>query len=329
KRWLLRYKDTGLLNRNAGSGRNRVTKAAEDKEIVAYCKANPFSTAVEIKNALALDVDKKTIIRRLREMKIRSRVAAHKPKLQIRHEVARLDFALLHKNWANEWSSVIFTDEKSVQSSRSGPIRVFRPENSRYDPEYVIYDANRGFTVNFHGWISIDGRGDLQQVSTHFNSIEYLDLISEKVLPSIRQRSGGNFIFMHDNAPIHTAKRVKAYLEQNEINVLKWPALSPDLNPIENVWGLFAKKIKRYIRVSGPIKTKEEMVRVAQESWSQITPQFIRKLYSSMPRRMKMVCDREGGPIVPLGISRKLNISGTHFCDYMIAGLHTACKALH
>ncbi|RWR99944.1 hypothetical protein B4U79_12950, partial [Dinothrombium tinctorium] len=168
---------------------------------------------------------------------------------------------------------------------------------SRYDPSYIIHDASRGPTVNFHGWISINGRGDLNVVSSHFNSSQYLQLLDEKVLPAIRQQSGGRYIFMHDNASIHKANIVRSYLEKNGIPLLSWPALSPDLNPIENVWAIFAQKIRKHVRRNGPIRDRSHMIEIANESWSQISSGMIKKLYSSLPKRMEMVHTREGGPI--------------------------------
>lgn len=56
--------------------------------------------------------------------------------------------------------------------------------------------------------------------------------VLEEYLPRVMEADS---IFMHDNAPIHTAHTVKSCLEGMGIEVMVWPAYSPDLNPIENL----------------------------------------------------------------------------------------------
>jgi len=51
------------------------------------------------------------------------------------------------------------------------------------------------------------------------------------------------FFFQHDNASPHTAQITTEILEDEEVDVITWPALSPDLNPAENLWSLIARNV--------------------------------------------------------------------------------------
>ena len=47
---------------------------------------------------------------------------------------------------------------------------------------------------------------------------------------------GCNFVYVQDNAPPHTARGTAAFLDQQDVEVMDWPARGPDMNPIEHVW---------------------------------------------------------------------------------------------
>ncbi len=64
------------------------------------------------------------------------------------------------------------------------------------------------------------------------------------MLPSADQLfKDADFIFQQDLAPAYTAKSTKKLLNDG-VGVLDWPANSPDLNPIENIWGIVKRKMR-------------------------------------------------------------------------------------
>ena len=53
------------------------------------------------------------------------------------------------------------------------------------------------------------------------------------------------FLLQQDNARPHTSRQTTKWLNDNGINILKWPPSSPDLSPIENLWGIIKNKLKK------------------------------------------------------------------------------------
>ena len=96
----------------------------------------------------------------------------------------------------------------------------------------------------------------------------YQNVLKDFMIPSAEDLYGdADFIFKQDLAPAHTARSTKTWFDAHAITVLDWPANSPDLNPIENLWGI----IERNMRDTRP-KNKEELTASINEIWASITP---------------------------------------------------------
>ena len=86
---------------------------------------------------------------------------------------------------------------------------------------------------------------------------------------------------MHDGEPSHTARAIKAVLQANRINVMQWPSLSPDLNPIEHIWDVIGQKVMN--RVALNIRDLERFV---VEEWNDV---------ATMRSRCQAVVNANGG----------------------------------
>ena len=111
---------------------------------------------------------------------------------------------------------------------------------------------------------------------------------------------GRQVFFMHDNASVHKGRPAREYLHINGVESIPWPANSPDLNPIENVWSMMKYYIQeRYSEFEQTRQRNREEVRsIVLEAWyHSTTVEKLSSLMESMSRRCQEVIGADGGPI--------------------------------
>ncbi|MBW0589875.1 hypothetical protein O181_129590 [Austropuccinia psidii MF-1] len=99
-------------------------------------------------------------------------------------------------------------------------------------------------------------------------------------------------VMMEDGAPIHTAQISNKWQATNQIDKLPWPAHSPDLNLIENVWKVLKTRVTKHHQPC----TMDKLRAAIQSTWDDLSPTFFEKLLISMHKRMEAVVESNGGP---------------------------------
>ncbi|KAH0603170.1 uncharacterized protein H6S33_008174 [Morchella sextelata] len=97
---------------------------------------------------------------------------------------------------------------------------------------------------------------------------------------------------MEDNAPAHKAIINQQHRDYYNIPSLVWPACSPDLNPIENIWNLLKNRIN--MRSPHPKGVDEMRVAITDE-WNRITEDELLECIDTMPERIAAVIEADGG----------------------------------
>ncbi|KAK3562573.1 hypothetical protein QTP86_002048 [Hemibagrus guttatus] len=216
------------------------------------------------------------------------------PLLNHRQHQRHLTWAKEKKNWAvAQWSKVLFSDESKfcISFGNQGP-RVWRKGGEAHSPSCLKSSVKFPQSVMIWGAMSSAGVGPLCFLKTKVTAPVYQEILEHFMLPSADQLfEDADFIFQQDLAPAHTAKSTKSWLNDHGVGVLDWPANSPDLNPIENLWGI----VKRKMRNKRP-KNADELKATVKETWASIPPQQCHKLITSMPHRIEAVIKAKGAP---------------------------------
>ncbi|GFT59597.1 transposable element Tcb2 transposase [Trichonephila clavipes] len=294
--------DVKKRGRRHGGGRVRSTTPAEDRYIVLSSKRNRRTTAQQVANqflaASGKQVSRKTFARRLRGGGLYARRPVVCVPLTRQHRTARLQWFREHHNWTEQdWACVLFSDESRFSlSSDCRRQLIWRESGTAYRPEN-IQEKNRYPTCSIMVWagLMINGLTRLHVVANGtMTSQRYID---EVLLPHVRLFRGAvgdKFVFMEDNATCHRTLAVQDCLDSEGIQRLVWPARSPDLNPIENVWDALGKQVagRNY-----PPTNKNTLIRALTEEWDKLPQQLLDNVVQSMVRRVKCCITLHGGHI--------------------------------
>ncbi|KAI4886606.1 hypothetical protein NFI96_000804 [Prochilodus magdalenae] len=229
----------------------RKTSARDNKQLRKIAVSNRFKSTSELNDLwnkqTGADVSRSTTYRRLRELGFKSHVPAVKPMLNKKQMEKRLKWAKEHgESTAEDWQKVVFSDESRfcISFGDQGP-RVWRRGGETYNHECVKRSVKFPQSVMVWGCMSARGVGKLCFLKKTVNAAVYQDVLETFLIPTVEEQFGEeDFIFQQDLAPAHAAKSTKDWFTKKQLEVLAWPANSPDLNVIENLWAIVKRKIR-------------------------------------------------------------------------------------
>lgn len=279
-RTIKKYETNKSFDHKRGNG--RPTKLSND--VLEYIKnqnlKNPKNSLRKIQNGVTKDLHKQishmTIKRALNKMNKYAFSPIKKPVLSLKHIKTRFECS---KTWikmnSNDVKRIIFSDESKFNLFYSdGKVSVWREPGSGLKPQHLSGTVKHGGgSVMVWGCFSYQGVGRLVFIDGVMDAARYCSILSENLLSSASEMGLSEFIFQQDNDPKHTSKLAKEFIRENNLVCMTWPAQSPDMNPIENLWGI----IKEKVAVLKPKNLNELKISI-QKIWKETDKKLLEKL---------------------------------------------------
>ncbi len=272
-------------------GRPRKLTPRQERLLMRRVEENRHASSLqlskEVESQTGVTISRDTIRRTLQRNGMHGCRPQNKALLKPRHKKARLDFARAHADKDEDyWDSILWSDETKINVfGTDGFKTVAKVRNTKKNAWCLQWNMVVAVSLCGAAWVLLVS-GELHFIDGIINSQMWIE---EKMLPSLHA-FGRRALFQHDNDPKHTSKATVGFLKKNRVKVIQWPSMSPDLNPIEHLWGILKRQVEHHSPSS--IQSLKEVI---LEEWKKIDLAKCRQLVHSMPRRLGAVIKNHGG----------------------------------
>lgn len=253
------------------------------KRLIIRKASNKAISTSTIKDEIQLNVSKETIRRVIRNSQVlKYQKMMVKPPLKLEHKLKRLQWAKTKVAWGDEWKQVIWSDEKKFNLDGPDAHAYYWHDLRKEDIQFSRRHTGGG-SLMIWACFNFYGKSKLAVVSGILNQWEYQTHLKDYLLPFIKDFGGVSPVFQQDNCRCHVARSTMEWLKNKNIEVMDWPPYSPDLNPIENLWGVLVRKV---YAGGKQFKSIDDLQSAVIGCWEDLDQNILQNLVNSMPNRI-------------------------------------------
>jgi hypothetical protein len=170
---------------------------------------------------------------------------------------------------------------------------VRRPVGEALNPEYCVGKTAHPVKLNVGACFCAAGQGYMVIFNENMDALMMRKILDENLLPSAQLRFPSDppqaWHLLHDNDKKFKSRIVTELLHNKGVGCLEFPPYTPDLNPIENLWGAMARAVEKR-----ECDTLMQLQDVIADKWDKVDEELMRTLAHSIPARCQIVIEARG-----------------------------------
>jgi len=273
------------------SGRLSKLSKRQKRTIIKDAKSNLASLS-QISQKPNINVSKTTVHRVVVSNSfLKYKKKKSSPQLKPIHKEKRLKWAKEMMSWKENWKRIVWSDEKKFNLDGPDGWKYYWHDIREHEQIFSKRQQGGGSVMIWacFGW---NGKSDIVLIKGRSKALDYQNMLEDHLLTVAEEIGGLHWQFQQDNAPIHTARSTYEWFSSNGVQVMDWPSLSPDLNPLENLWGILSRAVYANGR---QYRNIDELKASITENWNMISGDITKNLIRKMPDRVFKVIQKNGG----------------------------------